>query len=112
LRRTLIDKFLFEADFSLQDAEKSARRGDVAYVTGSLYRTIACLTQVLFAVNERYCTNEKGALRDVGGFARAPEDFGGEAMRVLGATGRAPVALAESIAAAGRLAAAVRALAA
>ncbi|HXJ33618.1 MAG TPA: nucleotidyltransferase domain-containing protein [Candidatus Eisenbacteria bacterium] len=111
LKEALVQKFLFEADFSLRGAEKAAGRGDVVYVAGCLYRAVACLVQVLFAVNERYCTNEKGALRDVEAFARKPDDFVREATRVLGAPGATAAALAGCIATGDRLVAAVRALA-
>ncbi|MGH7895121.1 MAG: nucleotidyltransferase domain-containing protein [Candidatus Binatia bacterium] len=110
LRRTLLDKFLFEADFSLRNAEKAAARADVAYVGGSLYRAVASLTQVLFALNERYCVNEKGALRDIEGFPEKPDQFVRTVTRVLGAPGATPDALRESVATIDGLAAAVRVL--
>ncbi len=112
LKATLVQKFLFEADFSLRGAEKAVGRGDVVYVAGCLYRAVACLVQVLFAVNERYSTNEKGSLREVEAFPRKPDDFAPEATRVLGAPGATAGALAGSIAAVDRLVVAVRGLAA
>jgi predicted nucleotidyltransferase len=112
LRDTLVQRFLFEADFSLDGGEKGAARGDVVYVAGCVYRTIAALVQVLYAVNERYCTNEKGALRAVAGFAHVPDAFAETAARLLGAPGTTPTTLGATIAATRTLSAAVRSVAA
>ena len=108
LREALMQRFLFEADFSLDGATKGAARGDVAYVAGCLYRTIASLSQVLHALNERYCTNEKGALRAIGGFARVPATFAETATHLLGAPGSTPAALGATIAKARALVESVR----
>ena len=100
LRDALVQWFLFEADFSLDGAVKGAARGDVAYVAGCLYRTVAALVQVLFAVNERYCTNEKGAMRIIATFERVPSAFIDDASRLLAAPGPTAPALSASVAAA------------
>jgi nucleotidyltransferase-like protein len=109
LGRALVARFLFEADFSLSCAEKSAARGDVAYVAGSLFRTVASLVQVLFAANRRYCINEKGALAATDGLARHPDGFAAAAAALLGAPGRTPDELAAGLRTAAGLVAAVRA---
>lgn len=111
LQRVLVEKFLFEADFSLRTAEKAAARADVAYVSGCLFRSVASLVQVLFAVNQRYCTNEKGALREIDALARTPDGFAAAATRVLAAPGETAAALGTSIATLAALVAAVRATA-
>lgn len=61
LKQRLTDT-IWEADFALATARKAAGRGDSTYVAGCLYRCASILLQVLFAVNERYWLNEKGAL--------------------------------------------------
>ncbi len=43
-------------------AESSAEKNDVYYVTAHIVRAISALNQVLFAVNEEYCLNEKKAV--------------------------------------------------
>jgi predicted nucleotidyltransferase len=98
LRAALLQRFLFEAGFSLDGAAKSAARGDVVYVAGCLFRTIGCLVQALYAASERYCLNEKGALREVGSFARTPPTFTATAVRLLGAPGTTPAELTASVA--------------
>jgi hypothetical protein len=110
LRDALVRRFLFEAGFSLDGAEKGARRGDVAYVAGCLFRTVAALVQVLYARHDRYCTNEKGALPEVAGLPRTPDGFVTAATGILAAPGAHAAALEASVAACRRLVDAVAAL--
>lgn len=72
LKTTLVGRFLWEAGFSLANARKGVQRQDVAYVAGCCFRTVACLAQALFALNERYLMNEKGAVAAADGFSLAP----------------------------------------
>ncbi len=111
LRASLVERFLFEAGFSLDGAAKGASRGDVVYVAGCLFRTVAALVQVLHAVHERYCTNEKGALAEAATFTRTPTAFAATARRLLASPGDAAPALAASIEAARGLVTAVTAVA-
>jgi hypothetical protein len=62
LRQELVRRFGFEAGFCLLIAEKPARRADVNYVGGCLFRMVSCLLVVLFALNREHWLNEKGAL--------------------------------------------------
>jgi hypothetical protein len=82
LRQALIERFGWEADFALQNAQKALDRGDVAYVAGCCYRSVACSVQVLFALNARYLLNEKGALAQAGAL---PIRLGGLKIRADGA---------------------------
>ncbi len=72
LKRALIERFAWEADFSLKNAHKAASRGDVTYVAGCCFRTVACVLQSLFAFNEQYWLNEKGALVLAATFPHSP----------------------------------------
>jgi predicted nucleotidyltransferase len=87
LAGALMRTFGWEAEFSLQIAGAAARRCDVAYVAGCLYRSVACMTQALFAANRVYLVNEKGALAAVESLAQHPEDFAARATGVLGRVG-------------------------
>jgi predicted nucleotidyltransferase len=87
LKRELILHFLFEAGFCCQIAAKPTARGDVAYVHGALYRAVACLTQVLFALNERYCMNEKGAVAVAAALPLSPERFDEKVARLFEGSG-------------------------
>jgi hypothetical protein len=69
LRRELIRRFQWEVLFSIENAELAAARNERTHVAGCLYRSLACIAQVLFALNERYLINEKGALQEA---ARLP----------------------------------------
>ncbi|MFB6461850.1 nucleotidyltransferase domain-containing protein [Bradyrhizobium tunisiense] len=64
LRDALIRRFQWEISFGIENAELAIARGDRTHVAGSLYRSLACIAQVLFALNERYLINEKGALHE------------------------------------------------
>ena len=97
LRQTLIDKYLWEAEFALDTSYKSADRGDVAYVTGCLFRSVACLVQVLFALNKRYFVNEKGSVDAVDCFDLRPPRFKQTVTEVLAQPGHVPDALRKSI---------------
>ena len=62
LQKALIQKFAWEIDFALGTGRKSVERKDVTYAAGCCFRAVACMLQVLFALNEEYWLNEKGAL--------------------------------------------------
>lgn len=64
LRQALIRKFQWEVSFSIENAELAAARGEQTHVAGCVYRALSCIAQVLFAMNERYLINEKGALQE------------------------------------------------
>ena len=97
LKRTIIEKYLWEAGFSLETARKPAARGEASYVSGCLFRGVACMVQALFALNERYFINEKGSVRVADSFAVRPERFGKTASELLGCPGRDAETLTESL---------------
>ncbi len=110
LKRALIDKYLWEADFAMGTAGKPAARGDSFYVTGCLFRTVACLVQVLFALNERYFLNEKGSVQTADSFALHPAGFGEVASAVLAQPGGRPEQLGANVRRLAELVRAVRGL--
>ncbi|MDA9410662.1 nucleotidyltransferase domain-containing protein [Bradyrhizobium sp. CCBAU 45384] len=69
LRDALIRRFQWEVLFGIENAELAVARDERTHVAGCLYRSLACVAQVLFALNERYLVNEKGALPEA---ARLP----------------------------------------
>jgi hypothetical protein len=83
LRRALVAKYLFDADFMLELARPTASRGDVFHVSGCLFRCAAALIQVLFALNEIYFMNEKGAVDAVESFAVKPYAFSSRVRQIL-----------------------------
>jgi predicted nucleotidyltransferase len=68
LKKAIIGFFGFEAEFSFMFAESNAKKNDVYYVTAHIVRAISALNQVLFAVNEEYCLNEKKAVGMIDNF--------------------------------------------
>ncbi|MBR0955780.1 nucleotidyltransferase domain-containing protein [Bradyrhizobium japonicum] len=67
LRVALIRRFQWEILFSIENAELAAVRNERSHIAGCVYRSLACVAQVLFALNERYLINEKGALQEAAG---------------------------------------------
>lgn len=96
MKKALIDG-LWEAGFSLENCHKPAARGDVAHVAGYLYRAAAVMTQALFALNERYCINEKGAVRLVDTFPLHPEKYAERISGILSQIGASPDELNASV---------------
>ena len=70
LREALIKRFQWEILFAIENAELAIARGERTHTAGCAYRALACLGQVLFALNERYLINEKGALLEAATFPR------------------------------------------
>jgi hypothetical protein len=54
LKYNIINKFLWNAEFSLEVARKSAKRPEVYFAAGCLTRIASSLVQVLYALNETY----------------------------------------------------------
>ncbi|NMG05579.1 nucleotidyltransferase domain-containing protein [Brasilonema sp. UFV-L1] len=75
LKQATIDKFAWEINFSLLVAAKAIARGDVAYAAGCCFRSVACMNQVLFALNEAYLLNEKGAVAIADTFSTCPQHY-------------------------------------
>jgi predicted nucleotidyltransferase len=108
LKATIRRRFLWEADFAVATASGAAGRGDLAYVSGCLFRAVACLVQVLYALEERWFVNEKGAVAEADGFASAPPGFAARVAGVLAGLGPDPATLGAALEGMAALVAAVR----
>jgi len=75
LKDAIVQYFMFEASFSLMFAEDNVDKDDIYYVCGHCFRSISCLNQVLFALNEEYCINEKRAVKMIDGFNIRPKNY-------------------------------------
>ena len=75
LKKTLIHLFSFEASFSHMLAVGSIDKDDVYYITAHIVRSLSALNQVIFALNEEYCLNEKKAVRMIESFPIRPLEY-------------------------------------
>lgn len=75
LQQATVNKFAWEISFSLIVAAKAVARGDVAYAAGCCFRSVACMNQVLFALNQEYLLNEKGAVAIANRFMLCPQNY-------------------------------------
>jgi predicted nucleotidyltransferase len=88
---------LWQSSFALQTTIKAAARGDVFHVTGSLKHCAGVLVQALFALNERYYINEKGAIKTIETFPLHPDNFAERINGVLGGIGTTSTELYASV---------------
>jgi hypothetical protein len=84
LKQALVHVFSFEAEFSLSLAQKYAGTSDAYYVTAHLVRAVSAVNQWLYAVNERYCLNEKRAVHNIEHMPIHPPDYGRRIETVFG----------------------------
>ncbi len=87
LRQALTKKFIWEAQFALDNARHGGAGDDVNYVNGCCFRAIASLCQVICAANGEYLLNEKGAVAFAERLARRPRDFASRVETVYRAAG-------------------------
>ena len=88
LRDALVWRFQWEILFSIENAELAVPRGDSTHIAGCAYRALACIAQVLFALNGQYLINEKGALAQAANFPVTVRELTGrvaEVWRKIGA---------------------------
>jgi hypothetical protein len=84
--------FLREAEFAIAVARHGRAPDDPVYVTGCAFRSIACLCQVLCAINGAYLLNEKGGVAAAESLPRRPDAFRSRVLEALGAIGRGQTA--------------------
>jgi len=97
LKHNIINGFLWHAEFSLEVAKKSAKRGEVCFVAGCLTRIASCLVQVLYALNETYFVSDKRLHKDVEQFSTNPRNFAQRLDHILGDIGRDDKKLEETL---------------
>lgn len=93
LQEALIKTYLWEAEFALLISEKPAARGESSYVAGCFFECVYALVQVLFALNERYFVNEKGAVDATRTLGRCPAGFADDVADIMGSVGSTAAAL-------------------
>ena len=83
LKKSLINFFIFEAEFSLMFVKANAGTDDKYYIAGHVFRIISCLNQVLFACNNAYCINEKKAVKLIETFEHKPRKYAQKVNRIF-----------------------------
>ena len=97
MKQTTLGFYLFEAGFSHGLAEKNADKGDPYYVAAHVVRSISALNQVLFALNETYCLNEKRAVQRIESFQRRPADYKRKVEDIFTTLGSDPAAACQML---------------
>lgn len=108
LARAIVDR-LGEATFLLGALPKSALRGDVAFVAGSLFRVVGLCAHAVHARAGRWVISEKGLIEAAGALPDAPVEFAVRAGQILGDLGTQPGDLLQAISSARSLVAEVAA---
>ncbi len=98
LRNQIINSCLWQAEFSLEVANKTAHTGNVFFIAGCLTRIASNLVQVLYALNKTYFISEKRIQRDLEQFSCKPQDFVVRLDCLLGAIGDENQKLIETLA--------------
>jgi hypothetical protein len=83
VKKAIIEKFFWEATFALDTGRKGIYKTDLAYIAGCCFRSLSCLNQVLFALNECYWMNEKGAVAIADSFSIAPKQYANKVITIL-----------------------------
>lgn len=97
LKERVIADTLWSAEFTLLHARGFAGQGDVYNTAGCLTRTAANLTQVLFALNERYFMRDKKVMETLASFPLLPEEYVQRLTRILACPGSTAQELAEAV---------------
>jgi len=93
LQKAIIQKFQWEAHFSLEIGKKGIYKQDVSYIVGCWFRSVSCLNQVLFALNETYWMNEKGAAAIADSFPLVPSQYSHRINHIMTSITADPTAL-------------------
>ncbi len=97
LKERIVQDDLWSAEFTLLHARGFARRGDVYNTAGCLARIAANLTQVLFAVNEKYFLSDKKAMETIASFRIVPANYVEQVTGVLASPGKTAEEMAWSV---------------
>lgn len=98
LRRTLVQEFLWMAEFGLSAfARKFAARSDEWGTASCLASAVNQLVIVLFALNRQYPLNDKTAMEEVAEFECAPKEFAQRVQKAFSCLGTTAEELAASV---------------
>ncbi len=98
LQQSIVQGFMWQAEFSLVHAKKAAERSQVFIVAGCVTRIASCLVQTLYALNKTFFLGEKRFYQDEPAFAIKPADFRARLEQLLGGIGETRDDLLRSVA--------------
>ena len=98
LQHTIIREYLWAVEFTLLFGRDAAARADVYSTAGCLTRAFSYLTQVMFALNERYFISDKGALQAIAAFPVTVPAYADRVTRVLARPGATAAELSATVA--------------
>lgn len=97
LKQKMIGDWLWNAEFSLIQVVDFAAAADVYNTVGCLSRIAACLTQVLFALNETYFISDKKVMEAIAKFPIRPPDYGPQIAEILAQPGQTAAELSQTV---------------
>lgn len=97
LKEKLIADHLWSVEFTLIHAQGFAEKGDVYNTAGCLTRAAFSLTQVLFAMNERYFMRDKQTIQTLAGFSILPPGYTEQIQQILASPGHSALELSSSV---------------
>lgn len=97
LKKTIINGFLWDAEFSLEHCKKFAQRGEVILVSGCLTRTASDFIQVLYTLNDTFFIGDKKLYKQEPEFTVKPGDFLNRMDKILGNVGNSSVEITQTV---------------
>jgi predicted nucleotidyltransferase len=97
LKEKTISDCLWAAEFTLLHARGFAQKGEIYNTAGCLTRAASNLTQVLFALNERYFIRDKQVMNELDNIAIIPHHYTQDVESILANIGSNPETLSTSV---------------
>ena len=97
LKQRIVADTLWNAEFTLLNAQGLAAQGDVYNTVGCLTRAAGKMTQALFALNERYFIRDKQVMKTMAAFSVLPEGYIAQVNQILAHPGSTPGELARAV---------------
>lgn len=98
LKEKVVANSLWSAEFTLLHASTFAQKGDVYNTVGCLTRICSNLTQVIFALNEKYFIGDKRVTEIMSSFTILPKGYLQNITNILAHPGETPRELIDSVA--------------
>jgi hypothetical protein len=98
LKKSIINSFLWDAEFTLAQCKKASVRAQVYFAAGCFTRIASDLVQVLYALNETYFMSEKRFYAQVDLFSVKPNSILPRLHQLLGQIGISSQSLAAAVA--------------